>query len=110
MSVKVTLVVATVLGPDRGPNPLALPVAAQLVEAESIKEALSKGIFRGLPLLGELFRRDRPSPTPALYWDVDGESGMEAEQTFERRDLPLSRKRWQFDTRKEHHATLQKED
>jgi len=86
--------------------PLALPVAAQLVEAESIKEALAQARFGKLDALRHLSRSERPM----LYWDSDGESGLETEQTFERRDLPLSRKRWQFDTRQEHHATLQKED
>ena len=86
--------------------PLALPVDAQLVEAESIKKALSKTRFEHLKALGVLPHSD----SPALYWDADGEPGLKEEQTFERRDLPLSRKRWQFDTRQEHHATLQKED
>ncbi len=88
--------------------PLALPVAAHLIEAESMKEALGQVRFKELEALDPLF--GLRSDSPALYWDVDGEPGVEAEQTFERRDLPLSRKRWQFDSRQEHHATLQKED
>lgn len=87
--------------------PLALPVDAQLVEDESIKEALDKTTFRSLETLGPL--RKRHPENPAFYWDVDGESGIQTEQTFERRDLPLSRKRWQFDVRQEHHAILKRE-
>jgi hypothetical protein len=41
-----------------------------------------------------------------LYWDEDAAAGIEQQHIFERRDLPLSRGRWQFDMRKERHAAL----
>ncbi|MFQ5597413.1 MAG: type I-E CRISPR-associated protein Cas5/CasD [Nitrospiria bacterium] len=88
--------------------PLALPVAPQLMEAVTIREALSKAVFGDFEGLYPLLRLR--SSRPALYWDPDGVSGIPAEQTFERRDLPLSRKRWQFDIRQERHANLGRED
>jgi len=47
--------------------------------------------------------------TPDLYWESGTEAGLAAHHTFERRDVPLSRRRWQFDARREHHAPMDKE-
>lgn len=82
--------------------PLALPVEAQVVSADSVCEALSKANFakwKRLPGNGQ----------GELYWEEGAESGMQPQHTFVRRDLPISRKRWQFDVRQEHHASLLKE-
>jgi len=81
--------------------PAALPFEPQLIEAGSIIEALEKGRFVDYQGFGI-----NPSEQKMLFWDEDGASGIEQQHTFERRDVVLSRKRWQFDVRKERHAAL----
>lgn len=81
--------------------PAALPFQAQVVEAVSLIEAVAKGDFLDIRSLGF-----KPVGQKTLYWDDDGEAGVELQHVFERRDVPLSRGRWQFDTRKEYHAAL----
>jgi len=79
--------------------PPALPLAAQVVIAGSILDAM--------PLPDDFTRRLVPPSTRAvLYWDEDGEAGIPPEHTFTRRDAVYSRRRWQFQTRTEHHAAL----
>jgi len=84
--------------------PLALPVEAQVLQSQSVKEALSKANFNDID--GFAIKYLRPSGPPALYWEEGAESGVDAEHTFERRDMPISRHRWQFDVRREHYASL----
>lgn len=81
--------------------PLALPVEGQVVTAASVREAFMAARFAQLDLstLGP----------PDLYWEDGAEAGLDAHHTFERRDVPLSRRRWQFDTRREHHAPMGEE-
>lgn len=81
--------------------PVALPFEAQIIEAVSLVEVLAKGKFFNIQSLGF-----RPAGQKMLYWDEDAAAGVEQQHIFERRDLPLSRVRWQFDTRKEQHAAL----
>lgn len=79
--------------------PLSLPVEAQVITADTIQEALDRVKFEdweGLPGEGE---------TSALYWEEGVDSGIHPQHTFVRRDVVLSRKRWQFDLRKEYHAS-----
>jgi CRISPR system Cascade subunit CasD len=84
--------------------PPGLPLAAQVVPAASILEAMAKAV---LPLPDDFDRRLVPPDTvPALYWDVDGEAGIPVQHTFTRRDMVHSRRRWQFQSRSEHHAFL----
>ncbi len=78
--------------------PLALPLEPQIVEAASLIEALGKGQFIAF--------RFKDSEQKMLYWDDCDEQGVEAQHVFERRDMPLSRSRWQFDVRREKHAAL----
>jgi CRISPR system Cascade subunit CasD len=87
--------------------PLALPMEAQVVPAATVRQALAKALFKNL----KEFRveRMRPLVPPALYWEDGAEAGLAARHTFERRDVPLSRRRWQFDVRREHHAPLDEE-
>ncbi len=82
--------------------PLALPVEGQLVTAPSLREAFAAARFSQL----EALRHLRISGPPALYWDDGAEAGLAVHQTFERRDVPLSRRRWQFETRRENHAPM----
>jgi CRISPR system Cascade subunit CasD len=82
--------------------PLALPVEAQVVTAASVREAFMAARF--VPL--EALRHLRISGPPDLYWEDGAEAGLAPHHTFERRDVPLSRRRWQFDTRRECHAPM----
>lgn len=81
--------------------PLALPLEPQIVEAVSLIEALGKGVFIDIKALGF-----KDTDQKMLYWDDCDYAGVEPQHIFERRDLPLSRGRWQFDARKERHAAL----
>jgi len=85
--------------------PLALPVEGQLVTAASLREAFAATRFSQI----EALRHLRISGPPAFYWDDGAEAGFVAHQTFERRDVPLSRRRWQFEARREHHAPMGEE-
>jgi CRISPR system Cascade subunit CasD len=79
--------------------PPGLPLAAQVVTADNILSAM--------PPVDDFARRLVPRKTvPHLYWDVDGEPGIDKLHTFTRRDAVHSRRRWQFQSRSEHHAAL----
>ena len=83
--------------------PLALPMQPQVVSASSLVRAFAAA------------RLDSPggvTPQAAsgrrmLYWEDGCEPGVPAERTEFRRDSPVSRRRWQFEVRREHHATLE---
>jgi CRISPR system Cascade subunit CasD len=79
--------------------PLAFPLSPQVIAADSVKDAMTKS-----PVPEEL--RDLIREKSSLvYWE--GELGGYAqEQIITRRDVPLSRKRWQFGERKENFATI----
>jgi CRISPR system Cascade subunit CasD len=85
--------------------PLALPLEPQVVDAPNLRDAFKKAKFtdieglRWLPTIGK----------PALYWEEGAKIGIEPQHVFERRDIPLSRKRWQFDVRQEYQASYQEE-
>jgi len=81
--------------------PPALPFEPQVIEAVSLKEALGRGHFLDSEHLGL-----KPCGSRMLFWDECDHAGIEHQHIFERRDIPLSRNRWQFDVRKERHAAL----
>ncbi len=81
--------------------PAALPFQAQIVDAVSLVDAIAKGKFLDIQSFGF-----KPVGQKTLYWDEDAAAGVEQQHIFERRDLLLSRGRWQFDTRPERHAAL----
>jgi len=84
--------------------PPGLPLAAQVVSADHILDAMRKA---ALPLPDDFARRLVPRNTvPTFYWDVDGESGVPIEHIFTRHDAIHSRRRWQFQSRSEHQATV----
>ncbi len=83
--------------------PLALPVQAQVIQADTILQALEKASFDSGEWIGEVMVKGRK----ALYWDKDGNSGLDQQHEFTVRDMAISRVRWQFDTRHEYHATLE---
>ncbi len=83
--------------------PASLPVNATVVSAEDIKSAFDKAP----PLDTEFLAPIPKNKTVFYYWeDIDtGSAGMEPEHTNTRRDVILSRIRWQFDNRQEHYAS-----
>jgi CRISPR system Cascade subunit CasD len=85
--------------------PLALPLQPQIVVAATLHEAFRNARFINLEELHSLPTADKP----ALYWEEGTEPGIEPQHVFERRDIPSSRKRWQFDVRQEYHAPYPEE-
>ncbi len=86
--------------------PLGLPMEAQVVAADTLLEALRKAKFTDFVELRNLPDTGRS----ALYWEENANAGIQPQHTFERRDIPLSRLRWQFDVRLEYHASYPAED
>ena len=73
-----------------------------MLRAENLKEAFSKAQTRYEEFLGKLPLEDKVR----VYWEGDEDAGMDIEQTITRRDVPVSRRRWQFTNRSEHYATI----
>jgi CRISPR system Cascade subunit CasD len=96
---------AYVLYLGRKSCPPALPVEAQVVTAASVREAFAVARFCEFDALRHL-GISRP---PDLFWEDGADAGLASHETFERRDVPLSRRRWQFETRREHYAPLNEE-
>lgn len=88
--------------------PLALPLNPNFVrDAANFKDALNRVSFSPdlLPFVME-------TNHVGVYWDDGITSGYEEDQVhvITRRDIPLSRKRWQFLERREHYASVGRED
>lgn len=79
--------------------PPALPLAPLLHEAATLREA-----FGAYTVDAELLAGFRWDESPRLYWEglTAQEAGFRDRLTSHRRDLPLSRQRWQFRSREEH--------
>ena len=86
--------------------PLALPAEAQVIAAACLREAFAAARFAEFDALRHL----RLSGTSALYWEGGAEAGIPSRHIFERRDVLLSRRRWQFDVRREHQAPVDREE
>ncbi len=76
--------------------PPALPFAPQLVEAESVQVA-----FAGFPMDGQVAEALSADSKQAveLSWDISAEAGVPENRTESSRDVPISRRRWQFAVR-----------
>ncbi len=98
--------------------PPALPLAPSVVTKEYVEDAL--GIFSISEVFAALWERDGDSSsrivekltedsTPWLLWDQDAHTQISGEQVeaITRRDVPLSRLRWQFALRTELRAHLE---
>jgi CRISPR system Cascade subunit CasD len=81
--------------------PLALPLQPQVVQASNLREAFHTASFEDTIFLNSLPR----SETVNVYWEGAEANGYIAVHTIERRDSPLSRRRWQFAVRSEHYTT-----
>lgn len=96
--------------------PPALPLDPRVVSAESFEQALdSINLSQALlALWGEKFARRMVDQFPAgaswFLWDDDAQTHIPAKpsETITRRDVPLSRRRWQFAVRIEHRAPLER--
>ncbi len=94
--------------------PLALPLNPGIRTADGIEAALD-GYGLAQAVKDVIDDRDLPAiwrhldeSKPILCWDSDAETSLDAELTVRRRDLPTSRRRWQFAVREEcraHHTT-----
>lgn len=91
--------------------PPALPLAPSLVQAGTLREALD---MDGQTSLLALLDRDpaKAWPTPSdrrflrqdqkrYYWEDGMDAGMPSSFETVRHDQPISRRRWQFETRRE---------
>ncbi len=88
--------------------PPALPLEPQVVEAPSVVGALGEVRFLDVAETATRKRQRRPRERfrPSLYWEPGVESGLGPQDTAQRWDDPVSRARWQFQPRLEHHAPL----
>jgi CRISPR system Cascade subunit CasD len=85
--------------------PLAFPLQPTVKPAATLKEAFATVAFYSDELPGVITN----SPC-LLYWDDNMESGFDQEHVITRRDMPLSRIRWQFNERREYYCSVKKED
>lgn len=85
--------------------PLSIPLEAQVLEAESLRLAFNRAKFNPLREFEAYFANGEAS----YFWEDTSEAGLEASHTVERYDQMISRERWQFGTRKEHHCHVKSE-
>lgn len=89
--------------------PPTLPLDPHVLEGGNLIEALEGLAFTKPQDVAESprrWRRARRSGPVPLYWEAGVTTGLDPTQTTERWDDPLSRRRWQFQPRLEHHAPL----
>ena len=84
--------------------PLALPLQPQVVPADSLSGALSSAHFNDAPFIARL----EPEGDTRIFWEGEADEGFASVHTVQRRDDPLSRRRWQFGNRTEHSAMIRK--
>jgi CRISPR system Cascade subunit CasD len=92
--------------------PLALPIQAKKIQACSLTEALDR-LEKEVHLDQTFFKYQKEfkdflnlSPNSSLHWDETAdEIGQQPLLTSTRRDVPLSRRRWQFAERREQRGT-----
>ncbi len=78
--------------------PPALLLEPQIISTDIVSDAFRKTRFMDIGL--------KCIVPKMLYWEEGMDVGIKEENVFERRDTPLSRRRWQFDVRKEYHAAF----
>ncbi len=84
--------------------PPALPLQPRVVQADTISAA-----FSSVPFEGDPFTTPLESDTGIqVFWEGDEDSGYECVHTVQRRDDPLSKKRWQFGNRTEYYTMINK--
>ncbi len=86
--------------------PLSLPLHPQIIKnAPSLNAALKESVFP----TDEWKSFITESPF-LVYWEDDVESGFASDHIIIRRDMPISRIRWQFSERHEYYCSEKKED
>jgi len=83
--------------------PPALPLLPQVVEAENFRAALSEAQFPELDGLDSITIPEQPQ---RVAWAEDIDVGWQQSFSVPRKDLPLSRQRWQFGDRIERVALI----
>jgi CRISPR system Cascade subunit CasD len=81
--------------------PPALPLEAQVISADSLKDAFAKAKFQPCGELDCMIRRQKGVD---YYWEDGVESGFGKFQTVRRKDRLIHRGRWQFGEREKHQA------
>lgn len=84
--------------------PLALPLCPVVVTVENFREAFENMPCASLDLPGI------PEETTGVYWEDGVDSGYGKDHIITRRDMLLSRKRWQFAERRECYSGNQREE
>jgi CRISPR system Cascade subunit CasD len=84
--------------------PVALPLSPAIHEAPTLR-----GAFAAYPVDRAFIRDLIPMAQPQYYWEElsPEEAGFSTSFVTQRRDQPLSRRRWQFRLREEHQALTQ---
>lgn len=85
--------------------PLALPAQARLLEAPGLAQALAAARFDDGEFLEALPERGGRK-TKGLYWQGAAGDGLQPFYSYPRRDAVHSRRRWQFQERREHYRPL----
>lgn len=84
--------------------PIALPMQPRIANATTLREA-----FAAVSICDELSEITTSGPT-WIFWENDSTSGLEPQHVITRRDKPGSRRRWQFDERREYSGVIGKGD
>ncbi|MGB9499443.1 MAG: type I-E CRISPR-associated protein Cas5/CasD [Dissulfuribacterales bacterium] len=78
--------------------PLSLPLFPQILKKDTLEEALDADFF---PEIMDEKWLNTKRHAHHYYWDNTEYSKMRADRQIQRRDLPISRERWQFGVRNE---------
>lgn len=84
--------------------PVSIPMNANVTEADSVIEAISKADFKDEEFLGRGITYPKKTE---MFWDEDAVPGIKATERQTRRDNLLSRKRWQYADRREFYAKVE---
>ena len=84
--------------------PLAVPICAQVVDAETLWAAFSQATFPGDFLDGL-----PTSDVEEYLWEKHPAPGLEVSMVYPRRDRVISRHRWQFRERDEYYVAVARE-
>lgn len=82
--------------------PLALPLEAQVMEADTFDQAVAKVKFKSEEFLKRLKMNDMIS----VHWDRGAESRLQSTQAVPRRDISRDRRMWRFSERIEHQTGI----
>jgi CRISPR system Cascade subunit CasD len=87
--------------------PFSLPPQPKVVKAETLMDAFRSVKFAGLDKVKEVLSLNQRA---TIYWEESVEAGVDPQYVHNRNDQILSRKRWQFVSRKECRATIPLEE